>query len=90
MLDDRNDTTSARQIDGRGVWDRSANAYASASWAPGGAAELHVWAGGFHGYDGIAPQAAVSVATRDARARFLSRVLDLPGPGARVLREEWY
>ncbi len=133
MLDDRDNTASARQIDGRGVWDRSANtagwtallggrratdqvsgysaparaadrsglpptfidcgsaevfrdecvAYASAIWAAGGVAELHVWAGGFHGYDGIAPHAAISAATRDARTGFLRRVLDLPKePGA--------
>jgi acetyl esterase/lipase len=26
MLDDRNDTTSSRQVDGRGIWDRNSNA----------------------------------------------------------------
>ena len=125
MLDDRNDTTSSRQIDGIGVWDRSSNAagwsallgdrrgtdqvsiyaaparaadlaglpptyidcgsaevfrdesvaYASAIWAAGGAAELHVWAGGFHGFDGIVPEAGISLAARDSRTRFIQRIL---------------
>ena len=30
-------------------------AYASRIWAAGGIAELHVWPGGFHGFDGLAP-----------------------------------
>ncbi|MBM7114350.1 alpha/beta hydrolase fold domain-containing protein [Archangium primigenium] len=44
-------------------------AYASALWAAGVQAELHVWAGGFHGFYAVAPDAAISraaVATRDA------------------------
>jgi acetyl esterase/lipase len=44
-------------------------AYAQAIWAVGGQAELHVWAGGFHAFDGFVPDAAVSrvaVATRQA------------------------
>ncbi|WP_017537009.1 alpha/beta hydrolase [Nocardiopsis halophila] len=52
-----------------------AAAYASALWAAGGQAELHVWAGGFHGYDWMAPGAAVSRAARDARLSWLRRVL---------------
>ncbi|MET0928241.1 MAG: alpha/beta hydrolase, partial [Aeromicrobium sp.] len=32
--------------------------YASRLWASGGVAELHVWPGGYHGYDSFAPQAA--------------------------------
>ena len=100
MLDDRNDSVSARQIDGVGVWDRTSNdtgwtallgdrrgtddvsvysapgraldlsglppayleagsaevfrdetvAFAGRIWEAGGSAELHVWAGGFHGF----------------------------------------
>ncbi|WP_328875439.1 alpha/beta hydrolase [Streptomyces sp. NBC_00287] len=125
MLDDRNDTLSARQMAGRGVWDRASNeigwtallgerrggpdvpahaaparaedlsglppafidvgsaetfrdeaiAYASAIWRCGGVAELHVWPGGFHGYDGLAPHAALSQATVAARLQWLRRLL---------------
>jgi acetyl esterase/lipase len=52
-------------------------AYASAIWAAGGVAELHVWAGGFHSFDGMAPQAAVSVAARETRTRFVARILGI-------------
>jgi acetyl esterase/lipase len=40
-------------------------AYASRIWRAGGTAELHVWPGGFHGFEGAVPQAALS---RDAKA----------------------
>jgi acetyl esterase/lipase len=125
MLDDRNETVSAHQMAGRGVWDRTANAtgwgallgdaaggpdvspyaaparatdlsglpptfvdvgstdtfrdedvdYATRIWQAGGVAELHVWPGGFHGFDGIAPHAAVSKAAVAARADWLARLL---------------
>jgi acetyl esterase/lipase len=52
-------------------------AYASAIWAAGGVAELHVWAGGFHSFDGMAPQAAVSIAARETRRRFVARILGI-------------
>jgi acetyl esterase/lipase len=50
-------------------------AYASRIWQAGGVAELHVWPGGFHGYEGFAPQAAVSQATVAARLAWLRRLL---------------
>ncbi|NEA98427.1 alpha/beta hydrolase [Streptomyces sp. SID13726] len=125
MLDDRNDSPSALQMRGLGVWDRSANevgwsallgtarggpevspyaaparaedlsglppafldvgsaetfrdevvAYASRIWQAGGDAELHVWPGGFHGFDLLAPHAAVSQAAIAARVRWLRRLL---------------
>jgi acetyl esterase/lipase len=124
MLDDRNDTVSAHQIDGVGVWDRTSNdtgwtallgdrrggdvaasaaparaddlaglppaflsvgsaevfrdetvAYASRIWASGGAAELHVWPGGFHGFENFAPGAAISQASAAARDGWLTRIL---------------
>jgi acetyl esterase/lipase len=125
MLDDRNDTPSAVQMAGLGLWDRSANevgwtallgaarggpdvppyaaparaadlsglppafidvgsaetfrdeavAYASRIWQAGGIAELHVWPGGFHGFSGIVPQAAVSRDAAAAPLGWLSRVL---------------
>ncbi len=37
--------------------------------------ELHVWPGAFHGFDVIAPEAAVSCAARAARLDFLARLL---------------
>jgi acetyl esterase/lipase len=50
-------------------------AYATALWAAGVQAELHVWAGGFHGFDGLAPQAALSQAALAARESWLVRIL---------------
>jgi acetyl esterase/lipase len=125
MLDDRNDTPSARQMAGLGVWDRTANetgwtallgearggpdvpayaaparatdlsglppafidvgsaetfrdedvTYASRIWQAGGVAELHVWPGGFHGFEGMAPQAALSQEARAAQLSWLRRLL---------------
>jgi acetyl esterase/lipase len=126
MLDDRNDSVSAHQIDGVGVWDQGSNAigwtallgdrrgghdvrpsaaparaddlsglppafvsvgsaevfrdeavaYASLIWACGGAAELHVWPGGFHGFENFAPSARLAVAAAGARDDWLTRLLD--------------
>lgn len=125
MLDDRNHTNSAHQMDGIGVWDRKSNQtgwrallgdkagqegispyaapgraddladlpptfievgsvevfrdeaiiFASRIWAAGGDAELHVWAGGYHGFQGIAPRARLSVASQAARDGWLRRQL---------------
>jgi acetyl esterase/lipase len=125
MLDDRNETASAQQMAGLGVWDRTANetgwtallgdarggpdvspyaaparaadlsglppafvdvasaetfrdedvAYASRIWQAGGVAELHVWPGGYHGFDTFAPQAQISQEARAARVRWLRRLL---------------
>ncbi|HEX4402246.1 MAG TPA: alpha/beta hydrolase [Galbitalea sp.] len=50
-------------------------AYATAIWAAGGICELHVFAGGFHGWEGFAPQAALSAAARDSRDRWVRRLL---------------
>ncbi|NXY96570.1 alpha/beta hydrolase [Streptomyces sp. BR123] len=51
-------------------------AYANAIWQAGGQAELHVWPGAFHGFDTLAPRAALSRDARDARTRWLRRILD--------------
>jgi acetyl esterase/lipase len=125
MLDDRNDTPSAFQMAGLGVWDRTSNqtgwsamlgehravadvpayaaparaqdlsglppafldvgsaetfrdevvAYAARIWQAGGAAELHVWPGGFHGFTTFAPRAALSQAARAARLDWIRRML---------------
>lgn len=124
MLDDRNDTPSAFQMAGLGVWSQADNAfgweallgadcgtdrvspyaaparatdlsglppafidvgsaetfrdedvaYASRIWQAGGRAELHVWPGGFHGFDMMAPDAAVSQDARSARHVWLRRL----------------
>ncbi|MFI6077209.1 alpha/beta hydrolase [Actinoplanes sp. NPDC051343] len=126
MLDDRNDSPSAVQMTGRGIWDRGANeygwtsllgkswggteispyaaparavdlsglppalldvgsaetfrdegiAYVSRIWQAGGVAELHVWPGGFHGFDGLAPGARLSHDAREIRLRWLHRLLN--------------
>ncbi|KAI0165934.1 alpha/beta hydrolase fold-3 domain-containing protein [Xylariaceae sp. FL1272] len=47
--------------------------FASRLWAAGSAAELHVWPGGPHGYDRIAPKAPM--VSREARLAWLRRVL---------------
>jgi len=125
MLDDRNDTPSARQMAGLGIWDRTSNetgwtallgaarggpgvspyaaparatdlsglppafidvgsaetfrdeavTYASRIWQAGGIAELHVWPGGFHGFAGLVPQAAVSRDAIAAQRSWLRRIL---------------
>jgi acetyl esterase/lipase len=125
MLDDRNETISARQIDGVGIWDRTSNhtgwtallgdrrgtadvsiyaaparatdlsglppayieagsaevfrdeavAFANRIWEAGGSAELHIWAGGFHGFQTIVPSAALSQRALRTRESWLRRVL---------------
>ncbi|MGW2047392.1 alpha/beta hydrolase [Streptomyces sp. NPDC001858] len=50
-------------------------AFASRIWQAGGVAELHVWPGGFHGFDGFAPQAALSKSARAAQLDWLRRLL---------------
>lgn len=50
-------------------------AYAVRIWEQGGIAELHVWPGGFHGFDAMAPQAALSLRARAARLDWLRRTL---------------
>lgn len=49
--------------------------YASAIWAAGGDAELHVWPGGAHGFEFLAPWAQVSRQARATRIAWLRRVL---------------
>ncbi|MFI7523302.1 alpha/beta hydrolase [Micromonospora globbae] len=49
--------------------------FASRIWAAGGQAELHVWAGGFHGFDALYPRVPVSAAARRTRNDWLARVL---------------
>jgi acetyl esterase/lipase len=49
--------------------------YAGRIWAAGGDAELHVFPGGFHGFDFFVPTAALSDAARTARLNWLRRIL---------------
>jgi acetyl esterase/lipase len=49
--------------------------YATRIWQAGGVAELHVWPGGYHGFDGITPDAAMSRAAVAARENWLRRLL---------------
>jgi acetyl esterase/lipase len=48
--------------------------YATRLWEAGVQAELHVWAGGFHGFE-IVPHATVSRAAAAAREQWLDRIL---------------
>jgi acetyl esterase/lipase len=50
-------------------------AFATRIWASGGQAELHVWAGGFHGFDTTFPRAGLSITARRTRSDWLTRVL---------------
>ena len=50
--------------------------YAARLWRAGGAAELHVWPGAYHGFDGFMPAAGLSRAARAARLAWLRRLLD--------------
>jgi acetyl esterase/lipase len=49
--------------------------FASRMWEHGGDAELHVWPGGVHGFDLLAPWAQLSRAARAQRVAWLRRLL---------------
>lgn len=48
--------------------------YANRIWATGGTAELHIWSGGFHGFDFFAPETELARAALDARRSWLKRI----------------
>lgn len=50
--------------------------YATRIWASGGQAELHVWAGGCHGFDSLFPHAELAITARRARTDWLTRTLN--------------
>ncbi|MFD7481075.1 alpha/beta hydrolase [Streptomyces sp. NPDC059837] len=52
-------------------------AYASAIWAAGGSADLHIWAGGFHLYELVAADTVIGTASREARTSWVRRTLGL-------------
>jgi len=49
--------------------------YATRIWQAGGVAELHVWPGGFHGFGGMVPEAALSQEALAAQLNWLKRLL---------------
>jgi acetyl esterase/lipase len=49
--------------------------YAVRIWRAGGAAELHVWSGGFHMFDSLAPEAKLSAVARKTRTAWVRRTL---------------
>ncbi len=51
-------------------------AYANLLWTHGGDAELHVWPGGAHGFDALAPEAALTRDARAVRRQWLARLLE--------------
>jgi acetyl esterase/lipase len=53
-------------------------AYASQIWADGGVCELHVWPGGYHGFDLSAPDTALARAMTETRNAWLRRTLSVP------------
>ncbi|MFE3229027.1 alpha/beta hydrolase [Nocardia sp. NPDC059228] len=53
--------------------------FASRIWAAGGQAELHLWAGGFHGFDALFPLAQLSSGARRTRTDWLIRILRRTG-----------
>jgi acetyl esterase/lipase len=54
--------------------------YASRIWRCGGECELHVWAGGFHGFDQVAPAAPLSRQMVVTRTAWLERILHRTDP----------
>lgn len=57
------------------VFRDEAVAYASKLWEAGVQAELHVWAGGFHGFASMVPHATVSRAATASLANWTDRIL---------------
>lgn len=53
--------------------------YANRIWAVGGEAELHIWSGGFHGFDIYAPDSELAKAAIAARYSWFRRIFGLPG-----------
>jgi acetyl esterase/lipase len=49
--------------------------YATGIWRDGGMAELHVWPGGFHGFEEHAPRSLLARASRQSSDRWLERML---------------
>lgn len=54
--------------------------FANRIWAGGGDAELHVWPGGVHAFDFLAPQAPISQHARETRISWVRRLLSSGHP----------
>jgi acetyl esterase/lipase len=52
--------------------------FAQNLWRCGVNCELHVWPGGFHGFEAMAPKSRLSTATNDVRRVWLKRLLEQP------------
>lgn len=50
-------------------------AYATRIWENGGVAELHVWPGGTHGWDALAPEGRMAQQAAQARRDWVGRLL---------------
>jgi acetyl esterase/lipase len=50
-------------------------AFASSIWASGGDCELYVWAGGYHGFELVAPGSTLAGDAAAARRRWMARTL---------------
>jgi acetyl esterase/lipase len=57
------------------VFRDEAVAYATKCWAAGVQAELHVWAGGFHGFDMMAPASALAIQAASVKLNWIKRML---------------
>lgn len=57
-------------------------AFAQRIWADGGRADLHVWAGAYHGFEGQVPEAGISQAARAARVEWLRRIVPVLAPSS--------
>lgn len=51
--------------------------YANRIWHAGGVCELHVWPGGFHGFDAFAPTSALAISAVRVRNDWLRRIVAL-------------
>ncbi|EXA48881.1 hypothetical protein FOVG_02220 [Fusarium oxysporum f. sp. pisi HDV247] len=57
------------------VFRDEAVAFALQLWKDGMTAELHIWPGGFHGFDELIPEAPVSQAAKAAKALWVKRLI---------------
>ena len=62
--------------------------FASGIWACGGSAELHVWPGGYHGFEQMAPTSTLAVTAVAARKQWLDRLLLTTRPDAGAVTTE--
>jgi acetyl esterase/lipase len=58
--------------------------YAVRLWRAGTQAELHVWPGGFHAFEMLAPHAALSIVSTRTRAAWVGRLLSADWSGRTV------